>query len=133
MIPSVCLIHMSVNFFMNFDMDFKVMNQWRRKSGNDDSEIWSLNFEVWSPKSEVWRYLSLSVGYQSPGRFSKHKWLHEFQCMIKTKRSYQVTGSSPSLSYVCRHNGFCEITLFWLTDPSEIWTQWSMSQSKGGE
>ena len=32
-----------------------------RKSGNNDSEIWSLNFEVWSPKSEVWRYLSLSV------------------------------------------------------------------------
>jgi hypothetical protein len=27
---------------------------WRRKSGNNDSEIWSLNFEVWSPKSEVW-------------------------------------------------------------------------------
>ena len=25
-----------------------------RKSGNNDSEIWRLNFEVWSPKSEVW-------------------------------------------------------------------------------
>jgi hypothetical protein len=36
-------------------------NQWRGKFGNNDSEIWSLNFEVWSPKSEVWRYLSLSV------------------------------------------------------------------------
>jgi hypothetical protein len=23
-----------------------------RKSGNNDSEIWSLNYEVWSPKSE---------------------------------------------------------------------------------
>jgi hypothetical protein len=32
-----------------------------RKFGNNDSEIWSLNFEVLSPKSEVWRYLSLSV------------------------------------------------------------------------
>ena len=33
---------------------WKCKNQWRRKSGNNDSEIWSLNFEVWSPKSEVW-------------------------------------------------------------------------------
>jgi hypothetical protein len=38
----------------NFCLVWKCKNQWRRKSGNNDSEIWSLNFEVWSPKSEVW-------------------------------------------------------------------------------
>ena len=33
---------------------WKCKNQWRINSMNNDSEIWSLNFEVWSPKSEVW-------------------------------------------------------------------------------
>ena len=36
------------NFVWHIDSFDKL--KWRRKSGNNDSEIWSLNFEVWSRK-----------------------------------------------------------------------------------
>jgi hypothetical protein len=84
----------------------KCKNQWRIKSGNNNSEIWSLNFEVWSPRSEVW---SLKI----PLAFAQ-----------VTQDKEKAKGKKTDTMYVGRH--------YPQANTNNVNKTWSLLQTTGG-